>query len=163
MIDSLSALEKPMHLDIFGPIYDLSYWNKCLESISKLPDHIKVDYKGVLDSEEVPLTLSKYDFFVLLSEGENFGHAIIEAFSVGLPVLISDKTPWKDLESKSVGWDVDINSQSKIVDSFNKAIEMTDSNYQNWSLAAFEFALEFSQNPSLIEQNKALFLTTLNN
>ena len=35
--------------------------------------------------------------FLLPTGGENFGHAIFEALSCGVPALISDRTPWRDL------------------------------------------------------------------
>jgi glycosyltransferase involved in cell wall biosynthesis len=162
MLEALEYVEMPFSLDLYGPIYDQPYWDKCKIVITQLPEHIHVTYKGVLDSEDVPLTLHNYDFFVLLSEGENFGHAILEALSAGLPVLISDKTPWKSLESKSIGWDVDINDAALIAKTFTEAIEMPDVDYSKWSSAAFAYANEFIENPEVLEQNKALFLNALN-
>jgi glycosyltransferase involved in cell wall biosynthesis len=162
MLQALQSIAVPIVLDLYGPIYDQSYWDTCTTVIDQLPGHINVTYKGVLASEDVPLTLHDYDFFVLLSEGENFGHAILEALSAGLPVLISDKTPWKALESKSIGWDVNINNTELISKTFTDAIEMTDAAYSKWSSAAFAYAKAFTDNPELIKQNKALFLNGLN-
>jgi hypothetical protein len=34
---------------------------------------------------------------------ENYGHAIIESWGFGRPVLLSDKTPWRDLQEKGLG------------------------------------------------------------
>jgi glycosyltransferase involved in cell wall biosynthesis len=48
--------------------------------------------------------LAGYDLFLLPTRGENFGHAIFDALEVGLPVLISDQTPWRDLERIGAGW-----------------------------------------------------------
>jgi glycosyltransferase involved in cell wall biosynthesis len=162
MLEALQNINVPLSLDLYGPIYDQPYWDKCKAVIAQLPEYINVTYKGVLASEDVPLTLQNYDFFVLLSEGENFGHAILEALSAGLPVLISDKTPWKALESKSIGWDVNINHTALITKRFREAIEMTDTAYSKWSSAAFAYAKAFTDNPELIKQNKALFLNALN-
>ena len=161
MLEALRDIEEPIELDLYGPIYDESYWIKCQNVISQLPKSINVTYKGVIDSKDVPNTLIKYDFFVLLSEGENFGHAIIEALSVGLPVIISNRTPWKDLEKKTVGWDTDIQNKSDIMNALNNAIKMSDVDYVKWSTSAADFAEEFNQNPELLEQNKSLFLTSL--
>lgn len=158
LLRSLNEVNQPLELDLYGPIYDEVYWLKCQNVISQLPKHITVRYKGVLPSDKIPETLSGYDFFVLLSEGENFGHAIIEALSSGLPVLISDQTPWKALENKGIGWDVDIKDRKEIIRAFSEALQMSNSEYLTQSKAALEFAKEFTQNPELIEQNKALFL-----
>lgn len=162
MLKALSHITQPLKLDLYGPIYDEGYWAQCQTTISQLPKHINVTYKGVLPSEKIPETLIDYDFFVLLSEGENFGHAIIEALSSGLPVLISDQTPWKALESKLIGWDVDIKNQKDIIEAFNKAIQMSDSEYAIWSKAAFNYADTFINNPEVLEKNKALFLNPHN-
>ena len=35
----------------------------------------------------------------LPSKGENFGHIIMESLAASTPVIISDLTPWKDLEN----------------------------------------------------------------
>ncbi|MGV8815424.1 MAG: glycosyltransferase [Gelidibacter sp.] len=162
MLRALEHIKYPLVLDLYGPIYDQDYWVKCQNVISQLPDHIRVSYKDVLDSEKIPDVLIDYDFFVLLSEGENFGHAILEALSSGLPVLISDQTPWKALASKWVGWDVDIKNQNNIIEAFNTAIQMSDSEYAIWSKSAFKYADAFINNPEVLEQNKALFLNPLN-
>lgn len=158
MIEAMKSLSQETVLDIYGPIYDASYWEQCQIAIKSLPSYITITYKGILPSEEVPKVLNRYDFFILFSEGENFGHAILEAMSAGCPVLISDQTPWKDLEAKEIGWDVDIRNQKEVVRALNAALSMDDVDYLKWSKAAFDYAEKFTNNPELLEQNKALFL-----
>jgi glycosyltransferase involved in cell wall biosynthesis len=160
-LEGLQGVTQPLLLDLYGPIYDKAYWNKCEEVISKLPKHIKVAYKGVLESEDVPATLTHYDFFVLLSEGENFGHAILEALSVGLPVIISNRTPWKDLEPNRLGWDINTAHKENIEEAFSRAAELSDADYSKWSQAAYTYAKAFIENPEWVKQNKALFLNVL--
>ncbi len=156
-IEALHHVKQDMILDLYGPIYDELYWKKCKQSIKKLPKNVQVNYKGVLPSEEVPRTLGDYDFFVLLSEGENFGHAILEALSAGCPVIISDKTPWKDLKSKGIGWDLPLDTFSEIVSSFEQAIQMSPEAYRTYSKSALKFSYEFSENPELLMLNLELF------
>ena len=43
---------------------------------------------------------------ILPTHGESFGHIIVEAWAAGCPVLISDRTPWRELREQGVGWDV---------------------------------------------------------
>ena len=40
---------------------------------------------------------------------ENYGHSIVEALSVGTPMLISDNSPWKNLQEKGFGWEISLN------------------------------------------------------
>jgi glycosyltransferase involved in cell wall biosynthesis len=44
--------------------------------------------------------------FFFPTRGENYGHVIAESLSVGTPVLISDQTPWRELSSDGLGWDL---------------------------------------------------------
>ena len=108
-------------------------------------------------SDEVPIVLKSYDFFVLLSEGENFGHAILEGLSAGCPVIISNRTPWRNLESKQIGWDIEVEDKNTILETFQKALDMDQQTYQGWSLSALSYAKNFINNPEILEQNKALF------
>ena len=38
------------------------------------------------------------DFLILPTKGENFGHVIAESLSASLPVIISQNTPWRNLQ-----------------------------------------------------------------
>jgi glycosyltransferase involved in cell wall biosynthesis len=52
--------------------------------------------------DDVPGTFAQYDLFAFPSRGENFGHVVLESLSVGTPVLVSDRTPWKGGESDAL-------------------------------------------------------------
>ena len=58
------------------------------------------------DPESIKKYLVKSDLFISTSLNENYGHSIVEALSQGCPVLISDKTPWKQLEKFNAGADL---------------------------------------------------------
>lgn len=93
----LARIQVPVVLDIYGPISDDAYWAECERMIARLPDRVKARYQGVIPHNAVCATLAGYDLFLLPTRGENFGHAIFDALEAGLPVLISDRTPWHDL------------------------------------------------------------------
>lgn len=118
-LEVLTTVKIPVDYDIYGPIEDSLYWSECKDLIGRLPNHVSVNYKGELTPQKVINTLSKYDFFFFLTKGENFGHVIAEALCAGLPILISDRTPWRQLEEKGIGWDVPLNQPSV----FSKVIE----------------------------------------
>ncbi len=100
----LSKVRTPVAFDIFGPANDLVYWAECEQLMRHLPAHIEARHRGSIPNADVPATLAGYDLFLLPTRGENFGHAIFDALEVGLPVLISDQTPWRDLERIGAGW-----------------------------------------------------------
>ena len=85
-------------LDLFGIIYNQAYWDECKKIINSLPVNIQVTFFGPLEKEKVNSTIQKYHFLFMPSQGENYGHSIVESFMAGRPVIISDKTPWKDLQ-----------------------------------------------------------------
>ncbi|RTE51716.1 glycosyltransferase [Arenibacter aquaticus] len=157
MIDSLKNITSEIILDIFGPIYDSEYWKRCQKQIDCLPENVKVQYKGSLPSEDVPNALRNYDFFILLSEGENFGHAILEAFSAGCPVIISDQTPWKKLQERKIGWDLDLKNIKKVSETITGAASLPKEQYFIMSKAAIDFADNFIENPEVLKQNLQLF------
>jgi glycosyltransferase involved in cell wall biosynthesis len=101
---SLSAVT----LDIAGPVKDPLYWEECKSQIQALADPSKVKYLGELDPSGLSAFLSTYHLFVLPTEGENFGHAIMEALACGRPVCISNRTPWKDVEAAGAGFALEL-------------------------------------------------------
>lgn len=142
--------------DIYGPVYDHDYWSKCQEIIQNLPSNLQVTYRGSAKSSEVPTLLKEYHFFVMPSEGENFGHAILEAFTVGCPAIISDNTPWRELKKKNIGWDVALGT-GEIDSALEEALEMDQETYDRWSENAWEFARQVINYPEVLEANKKLF------
>lgn len=157
MINSLNNVKQALRLDMYGPIYDKAYWSACKRAIASLPSHISVNYKGILHTDEVLETLSNYDYFVLLSEGESFGHAIFEAFSVGLPVIISDATPWRNLEERNIGWVVNLNDNKRIESIFESAILKNDKEYMTMSMSANAFAKLYAEDQELMRSNLNVF------
>ncbi|MGG2383212.1 hypothetical protein, partial [Salmonella enterica] len=71
-----------------------------------------------------------YDAMILLTRGENFGHAIFESFSVGVPVIISHFTPWHDLQKNKAGWNVEINDANAMVQLFNALAAKTQEEWK---------------------------------
>lgn len=110
-----------INFDFYGPIEDLEYYNFCLNSFAEVKSNVVVKYKGEIAPVFVSKVISKYDLFLFPTLGENFGHVIAESFSAGTPVLISDQTPWRQLDKKDVGWDLslnDVNEFSRVIDHY---------------------------------------------
>lgn len=58
---------------------------------------------GEITRDEIPVLLKNSSCFVLASEFESFGIVVAEALASGLPVLVSDKTSWNDIEKYNCG------------------------------------------------------------
>ncbi len=100
LLKNLSNIKGKLKIDIYGPLEDEEYWKESEKIISGLPKNIWVEAKGSVPHEEVSTTLANYHFFVMPTLGENFGHIFLEALAAGCPLIISDRTPWLDLEKK---------------------------------------------------------------
>ena len=122
--------------DIYGPIEDQAYWEECQQAITKLPDGIKAHYCGLVSHEKVHEIFSKYDAFVFPTFSENYGHVIAEALSVGIPVIISDQTPWRDLELSGCGWDIPLGQEKNYADALQTVIDMDQHNFHAMSMKA---------------------------
>ena len=53
-----------------------------------------------------------YHALLMPSLTENFSYTVLESLQAGIPVLISDQTPWLDLQSQRVGWDLPLEDLS---------------------------------------------------
>ena len=116
--------------DIYGPIEDKEYWKQCQQEINRLSANVKIKYKGQVAHEDVHKIFSQYDAFLLPTLSENYGHVIVESLSVGTPVIISDQTPWRDLESVGVGWDISLSNSEKFKKTIQTLIMMDKIHYR---------------------------------
>ncbi len=143
--------------DLYGTIVDNNYWNECKKIILQLPENIKVQYKGTIASSEVIKIFSEYHFSFMPSIGENFGHSIFESMSAGTPVIISNNTPWKNLEELNIGWDISLDDKQKFIDTIYYCSNMEQNEYDFMSEKVFKFAQNYIENSDLIYNTKKLF------
>lgn len=142
LLENLTEIAGKLEIDIYGPIEDQNYWNECQKIIEQLPENIKIEAKNSVPHEEVLQTLAKYHFFVMPTLGENFGHVFLEALAAGCPLLISDRTPWVNLEDKEIGWDISLDKPQDWVHKINLCIGLSQAAYSQMSSNAREFALK---------------------
>lgn len=67
---------------------------------------------GYVGGTEKYQLLAEADLLLLPSRQENFGNVVVEALSVGTPVVASRNTPWKELEDQDCGRWVDFDARS---------------------------------------------------
>lgn len=153
----LPRVQALVQLDLYGPVEEASYWDKCQQQIAGLPDRITVSYCGELEYPEVSPTLARYHLFCLPTHGENFGHAIFEAFAAGRPVLISDQTPWRGLANQQAGWDIPLSTPDAYIAAIDLLAQMDQQEWTNWADSAWQFAKNYVQNAGLKEKYSILF------
>jgi glycosyltransferase involved in cell wall biosynthesis len=133
VLEALGEVRAEIDFNIFGPVEDVGYWERCKCLIVDLPTNIRVKYLGELQSDRVKETFAEYDAFILPTLGENFGHVIAESLAAGCPVICSRKTPWTRVLSQGGG------------------VALTKLDPQSW---ADEISRRAEQTPSQREQAK---------
>lgn len=153
----LRQVNSEIEFDFYGPIYDKNYFNDCKKMISQLPQNVIATYKHVVHTSNLNELFKNYHFLFLPSRGENFGHIIIESMLAGVPVIISDNTPWKQLEQKKAGWDISLKNPDKFIRVIEMCCKMNQDEYNVWSDGAYKYANTFVHDNEKLNANRQLF------
>ncbi|MEM7663888.1 MAG: glycosyltransferase [Pseudomonadota bacterium] len=161
-ISCLQQVKVPVEFDIYGPISNQPYADKCRTMTAALPKNVQVKWAGTLAHDDVPATLADYDLFFFPTLGENFGHAINDAFMSGLPVLISDQTPWRNLQEAKAGWDLPLGSEDPFVDVIHKFSALPPEARLELRHGARRLAEKAYKESGAIEAHKDMFNRVIN-
>jgi glycosyltransferase involved in cell wall biosynthesis len=142
-LEILLQITDNVQLDIIGPIEDENYWNKCSAIIFSFQSNIKCNYLGSIPNNVVIEKLIEYDFFVLPTLSENFGHVFLEALSAGCPLITTDRTPWLDLEEKNIGWDLPLENPGLWLNVLKRCAAMDNMEYHQLSENSRRFAVDW--------------------
>ena len=156
-ISVLATLTEPVQLDIYGPLEDQTYWKQCLSRIATCPAHVKIRYCGVLEHDQVGLTFAQYDAFLFPTRGENYGHVIHESLAAGCPVIVSDQTPWQELQDYSVGWTLPLDHPQGFTEAIRQTLHQAPQEAQARRQRCIDYAIQISTNPEVLADNLALF------
>ncbi len=150
--------------DLYGSIYDQAYWNECKAVVESLPANVMVSFCGPVEKEKVHETLLTYHFLFMPTRGENYGHSVVECFMAGRPVIISDRTPWKNLEMiqnskfNGIGWDLPLEKPGRFAEVIEYCAAMGQEEYDAMSRNAYQYAQQVIEDSSVIEATRKLFI-----
>lgn len=119
-LEVLNEVKGNYKFTFYGPIENLIYYKTIQDIINK--NNINAHYGGIIDSKDIYNVISNYDLLVFPTIGENHSHTILESLSIGLPVLISDNTPWNDVNGNG-GYVCNLKEQKKFVSIISELIE----------------------------------------
>lgn len=125
-INFLKGVHGEAVLDIYGPKEEENYWVECEKAISELPENVKVNYCGVLGHDEIHTTFCQYDAFLFPTLSENYGHVIAEALVSGCIPIISDQTPWTDMNEASAGWAIPLADVTAFKEAIQDVVDMDE-------------------------------------
>jgi glycosyltransferase involved in cell wall biosynthesis len=139
----------------FGTQQDAVYLNECKQLASQIKG-AHISFPGEIAPEEIPNALQNAHFLYLATWGENFGHAIAEALQYGKPVIISDRTPWRNLTKANAGWDLPLDEKS-FSEILRAAHSMNQAEYQVWSNGAKAHGHAHANDPRCLQSYYSLF------
>ena len=143
-LNLLCRVKTPVQFDLFGPVSDEDYAQHCRALAEQMPEHICVAFKGTLPHPDVLDALKTYDLFLFPTKNENFGHVIHEALRAGLPILISDRTPWHEMEARNAGWECPLDDPAKFAEHIEAYAAMSPEQQLNMHKAALQYGIDVS-------------------
>jgi glycosyltransferase involved in cell wall biosynthesis len=102
-IDVVRRLAFESELHVFGAA-DPDYLAKCRAEMAKGTGRCRIILHGHVMQQDLLSILPGHDVLLHPTLGENFGYSIIECLAMGIPVLLSDKSPWLDVGEEGAGW-----------------------------------------------------------
>jgi glycosyltransferase involved in cell wall biosynthesis len=162
-IELIGALPGEVSLDIFGPPDDDNYAHECRSAAAHVQPNVKVTWHGNVSPADVTTTFAHYDFFILPTLGENFGHVILESLFAGCPILLSDRTPWRKLDADGVGWNLPLESRQRWVETLHRCVYMDEPSHRAMKERARAAASTYAEREATIQQNVALFEEAVRN
>lgn len=156
-LKTLRQVKATVRFSIYGPLESEAYWVTCSKLMSELPQNIHAEYCGSVPSHLVRETISQHQLFFVPSRGENFGHVFVEALSVGVPILVSDQTPWRDLAEKKLGWDLPLNSTIRFAATIDHFAGLPAAERAEFRLSCLQFSQKLSEDQKSVELNREMF------
>jgi glycosyltransferase involved in cell wall biosynthesis len=142
---------------LVGPVYDEAYFEQLKNIIEQLPDNCRVELAGAIPNHELSGLMQQHHLFYLPTLGENFGHSILEAFCNGLPVLISDKTPWRNLEEQGIGFDLSLQHPERFTETIVRLAGMNSSDFEQMHRKVLQFGKQILANQENVNLNRNMF------
>lgn len=140
--------DKQILFDIYGPVEDKEYWNRCMRISENTKSNLTINYKGRIKHDDIFNVFSCYDLFFFPTMSENYGHVIAEALFSGVPVLISDQTPWTDVNKNGAGAALELSNRKGFVE-FIEKLDPTSKEMEDMSTNARRYVMEKSNIESL--------------
>lgn len=78
------------------------------------------------------VTLANYDVFLFPTFGENFGHVISESLIAGCLPIISNTTPWTDLDEHKCGNVISLDCMNDFVECLESYIAMDEKEFNKF-------------------------------
>lgn len=154
---ALKTMEAPpdVEIQLVGPAEDGDILDRLL-AFNAGPSPLRVVHSGALNPLQVEAALQSSHYLLMPTQHENFGHAIVEAWANGCLVLLSDRTPWRGLESLGLGWDLPLD-EAAWVRGIQSVLNRAREEWLVDSHQAVKYFDETVRSPEIIEANRRIF------
>ncbi len=156
-LEALAAVRVPVRFHVYGPVEDGEYAAECRRIEARCPPHVAVTWHGEVAHENVRPTIARHHLFLFPTGGENFGHVIFEALAAGVPVLVSDRTPWRDLDEQGIGWVRTLDDPSVFADVIDRYAAVPRAERERIAARAHAYARSVACSPAVLDANQGLF------
>jgi len=157
-LSCLHSVKAKICFTIYGPREDAKHWESCEQIITALPKNVIVSYAGEITHQQVRGVLAQQDLFFLPTRGENYGHVIHEALAAGLPVLLSDTTPWGGVVARGVGWELPLDQKAAYARVIDEVAAWTPEELAVARRRAAAYAAECTEDAAVLMANRQLFI-----
>lgn len=144
---------KNVRIELVGPAEDEAYLQQLLDMARPGVD---VVHRGALPPDQLGAVWAKAHALLMPTTHENFGHAVVEAWAHGRPVLLSDQTPWRGLKEAGLGWDLPLDKEVW-KRGLSEALAWDQASWENLSRACVDKHRGLVEDATLVEDNRALF------
>lgn len=160
-IETLKSVCGNVVFDIYGPIEDAAYWERCRSAMDRLPKNITLRCRGEVAQGASQGIFAAYDALFLPTLGENYGYVIVEAWAAATPVLISNRTPWNGLEDNHAGWSAAPDNYAAFAERIDALASMDETEHKFWRDGALRRARALANDASLRAAYDHLFQAAL--
>jgi glycosyltransferase involved in cell wall biosynthesis len=158
VLKALKNSKGKIHISFAGAGIDEAYQQVFDNELKSMPKNIEISCLNELPHTEILNLFDHTDVMILPSHGENFGHAIFESLAYATPVIISNNTPWKQMQDSMAGIEVHANSVEEISNAIAFFNTMELPTYRLWQEGAFNKALDYIDKNEFEELYKRIFL-----
>ena len=142
-----------LRVELVGPAEDEVYLQHLL-SLSK--PGLDIVHVGAVPPHELGEVWGRSHALLMPTTHENFGHAVVEAWAHGRPVLLSDQTPWRGLSEAGLGCDVPL-EKALWVERMQEALQWPTETWQAMSEACVAKHRSLVEDDNLVHSNVQLF------
>lgn len=162
-LDMLKMIPNTFNItyDIYGNLEDLEYWQECEQLISELPPNVKVNYKGELAFDKVSDTIKNYNALLMPTLNENYGHSIVESLLCGCLPIISNQTPWNDLDN--VGYSLDLAYPEAFAAAIKELASLSEQEFKKRSQMAITYISQKINLTTITQQYNSIFNASIKN